>query len=155
MDVRHVGVALGAGLLATAVITSVAVVSNWLGLLRLNFGRMLGTALAHESAATQALGWGLHFANGAALALVYREVFRRAGIPARPLAGAVLGVGHFLAAMLFMALVPRVHPRPEQARLRPLRLFAYVPLTFPGMLVAHVIYGALVGWLLARGDERA
>lgn len=143
--------ALTGGAAAMAVITVLMTVSERLGLVRLNFGRLLGTAVHADGAGTRLLGWTLHVANGVGFPLAYRELFRRAGVSPGARHGAAAGQGHFGGAALFIALLLRVHPRPEEAGLRPFGPFAYGSMTVPGMLMGHVIYGAIVGRFLRGG----
>lgn len=146
---------LAGGAAAAAGLSGLALASNALGLLRLDFGRLVGTFLAPDSARTRRLGWSLNLVNGALLALGYGEVFRRLRLwPGAP-AGALLGLAHGAGATALVAALPQIHPRPRQAGLRPMSVDAYGPLTLPGMLLGHVLYGALVGWLLERESRRA
>lgn len=139
---------LGGGLAAITSVTALAAASDALGLLQLSFGRVLGTMLGPDRAATRAAGWTWHVLNGVAFALAYRELFRRSPLPAGPVGGAAAGVGHCLLGTAAIALLPRLHPRPLQAGLRSFGPAAYGPMTLPGMLLGHVFYGAIVGWFL-------
>ncbi|HEU5314669.1 MAG TPA: hypothetical protein VFX49_01055 [Chloroflexota bacterium] len=142
--------ALG-GFVATGLLSGAVVAANRLGLLRLDFGRMLGTLLGPDTARTRALGWALNMANGVVFAFGYREAFRRLGMfPGAP-AGLVVGVPHSLMAMALVAAMPYVHPRPKEAGLRDMSPFAYGRLTLPGMVLGHVMYGVLVGWFVGAG----
>lgn len=150
---------LKAGTAATSALTALAVPALGLGLLRLNFGRMLGTALGPDRPRTQALGWGVHVLNGLVLAGGYQLAFRALHARASAPRGAALGLLHGAAALAGLALLPRVHPRPLAAGLKPLSPAAYGPLTVPGMLLGHVVYGAVLGAMLngasPRGSRRA
>jgi hypothetical protein len=141
-----------AGAAATAALTAVALPAMALGLMRLNFGKMLGTAVAPDSRRTRALGWGLHTLNGLLLAGAYQAVFRMMGSQPTAARGALLGVAHAGVALAGLSLLPRVHPRPFTAGLRPLSATAYGPLTLPGMLAGHIVYGAVAG--AALGADR-
>lgn len=147
-EAQRLGPAMAGGLVAMIVVTALSLVGRALGLVRLSFGRVLGTVLAPDGPETRAVGWSLHFLNGAVLALVYRELFRRTSVPAGPKSGAAAGLLHSLLSLAALGLFPRLHPRPRQAGLRPAHPYAYGPLTIPGMLAGHALYGAIVGWFL-------
>ncbi|HEX9402155.1 MAG TPA: hypothetical protein VF912_18765 [Anaeromyxobacter sp.] len=137
--------ALAGGAAATAAITVLSAASRALGLMTLDFGRTLGTTVRPDRRSTRALGWIMHGANGVLFALGYRALFRAARVAPDAQSGVILGAAHFAAAIAGLAVAPYVHPRPRQAGLRPLRPTAYGPMTIPGMLVGHVVYGAIVG----------
>ena len=71
--------ALTGGVVATGALTGLTLVSRTLGLLRLDFGRLLGTLLAPDSGRTRTVGWGLHVANGTLFAFGYQLLFRKLG----------------------------------------------------------------------------
>ncbi len=122
----------------------------------LDFGRMLGTTVRPDRPSTRALGWVIHGVNGLLFPLGYRAVFRSARVAPDAKSGVILGAAHFAASVAGLAIAPHVHPRPRQAGLRPLRPTAYGPMTVPGMLVGHLIYGAIVGRALTvrRAEAR-
>jgi hypothetical protein len=122
----------------------------------LDFGRMLGTTVRPDRRSTRALGWIMHGVNGLLLALGYRALFRAARVAPDAQSGVILGTVHFAAALAGLAIAPHLHPRPRQAGLRPLRPRAYGPMTVPGMLVGHLVYGAIVGRALTvrRAEDR-
>jgi hypothetical protein len=91
--------------------------------------------------------------NGLILAFGYRAAFRVARVAPDSRAGLVLGAAHFAAAMAGLALAPHLHPRAREAGLKRLRPTAYGPMTVPGMLIGHLVYGAIVGRALNR-DRR-
>ncbi len=133
---------------ASSAITSLSLLANRAGLLTLDFGRMLGTLLAPARPATVRLGWGMQLLNGIGLAAGYAALFRRA----RPslAAGMLVGLGHAALAAGGLELLRRVHPRANEAGLRHLTPTAYGPLTVPGLVGGHLIYGGLIGRGLSR-----
>ncbi len=141
---------LTGGVVATGTMTGLTLVSKTLGLFRLDFGRLLGTLLAPDSGRTRAVGWGLHAANGTLFALGYQLLFRKLGMWPGAQGGALLGLAHAGAALGVLAALPSLHPRPRQAGLQEPGSFSYGPLTIPGMLLGHVLYGAIAGWAMGR-----
>jgi uncharacterized membrane protein YagU involved in acid resistance len=129
--------AVAAGLVGTAVMTCLMLVAPVVGLPRLAIGQLLSTLLAVSTAFLPigpGVGWALHVAFGALLAIIYAAAF--AGrLPGRPLArGALYGVLVFVLAQLtFMPLVGAgVFSRGD------------VPMIL-GSLLGHLVYGGLVG----------
>lgn len=143
-----------AGLLGGVALAALAIPAKHLGLLRIDFGRMLGTAVAPPSAAAKPIGWSLHLANGVMLAAGYRAAFALSQTRPSLRAGAWLGAAHFVAAMLALAVLPDIHPRPRAAGLRRLAPAAYGPMTVPGMLAGHIVYGSIVGARLSRHEHQ-
>jgi uncharacterized membrane protein YagU involved in acid resistance len=133
--------AAAAGLIATAVMTALLLVEPSVGLPKIAMGQVLSTALGLASAhlATGAgLGWLLHFLIGMLLALIYAAYFEHR-LPGGPLMrGLLYGVLVFVVAqLLFMPLVGGgvfSHGDPE---------------LLTGSLIAHLVYGGLVGWIYA------
>ena len=143
------GRTLACGAATTVAVTVLLEVANRLGLLRLNFARLLGTLLLPDGRSARALGWTLHYLNGTGFAVFYRAAFALAGLRPAPPSGAALGAAHSLVALGVLAALGGAHPRRRQAGARPLSPTAYGPLTLPGMVTGHVIYGAVVAWLLS------
>lgn len=137
----------GAGLLATAELSVMSEAARALGLVRVDFPRVLGTTIIPNVQRARRLGWVMQAANGVLFAFAYQPVLRR-----RPgiATGAALGFLHFAAAMTWLALVPRRHPRPGTAGVRPLSPTAYGAMAVPGMLLGHLAYGATLGAAAAR-----
>jgi hypothetical protein len=125
-----------------------------LGVMTLDFSRAIGTAFRRDGPATRAMGWAIYATNGLLLALGYRAVFRVARVAPDSRAGLVLGTVHFGAALAGLAVAPHLHPRAREAGLKPLRPTTYGPMTIPGMLIGHLVYGAIVGRALKR-DRRS
>ena len=145
---------MAGGVVAMGVMVGAMMVSKALGVMRLDFGRMLGTVVMPDSGEARTIGWGLNFVNGAAIALAYRQAFRWLGMWPGAASGALLGLAHAVGAMAFVAAAPYIHPRPKQAGLRKMGPFAYGPLTVPGMVLGHALFGAIVGWFIGREPRR-
>ncbi len=148
--------ALAGGLAGTVVLTSALEGASALGLTRMDIPFLLGTAVSTDRRRARIIGGALHFVAGLAFALVYDALFRALGRGGGAL-GALLGAGHALlvGTMLVNTLLPLVHPlmgTPDTAAdeaplLEPpgFMLLNYGPATPLVTVVAHVLYGAIVG----------
>ena len=135
------------GAAGTAVLSALVAPALRRGWLRLDFGRVLGTALAPDGPDTRTVGWALYALTGMALPLGYRVLFELSGRGPSARLGAVIGVAHGAAALAGLASARRLHPRPRQADLRPPD--EYGALTLAALLAGHVLYGAVVGAVLS------
>ena len=148
--------ALVGGFLGTIALTTVLRAASELRLTRIDLPFLLGTALTADRVRAKAVGYGLHFAFGLLFALAYYVVFAvldRAGV----LLGAGLGLVHalFAGSALVNVLLPVVHPRMgtgfDAAGATPLleppgfMLVNYGRQTLASMIVAHLLYGAIIG----------
>ena len=148
--------ALVGGLLGTVVLTTILRGASELRLTRIDLPFLLGTALTGDRVRAKAIGYALHFGFGLLFALMYAAVFvvlDRAGV----LLGAALGLVHalFAGSALVNVLLPAVHPRMgtgyDAAGSSPLleppgfMLLNYGRQTPLVTIVAHVLYGAIVG----------
>jgi hypothetical protein len=152
--------ALVGGLLGTVVLTTVLRGASELRLTRIDLPFLLGTALTGDRVRAKAVGYALHFGFGLLFALAYAAVFAvlgRSGV----LLGAALGLVHalFASSALVNELLPAVHPRMgsgyDAAGSSPLleppgfMLLNYGRRTPVVTIVAHVLYGAIVGGFAA------
>jgi uncharacterized membrane protein YagU involved in acid resistance len=131
--------AVAAGLIGTATMTALLLIEPSVGLPNIAIGQILSTALGLASAHLStgaAIGWGIHFAVGALLALVYARVFARR-LPGAPFVRGVLygGLIFVIAQLVFMPLVGGgVFSRGD------VQMIA-------GSLLGHLVYGGVVGWI--------
>ena len=152
--------ALVGGFVGTIVLTTVLRGASELRLTRIDLPFLLGTALTADRVRAKAVGYALHFGFGLLFAVVYYAVFAvldRAGL----LLGAGLGLVHalFAGSALVNVLLPVVHPRMgtgfDAAGDTPLLeppgflLVNYGRQTLVAMIVAHLLYGAIVGGFAA------
>lgn len=149
------------GLLATATLTAVLILSQLAGLTRMDLPMMLGTLVVDDPDRARVVGAVIHLAMGQVFALGYAAVFSLVG-HAGWLAGAALGLVHALLALtVLVPLLPGVHPRMASTRAGPASGPALEP---PGLLglsygrptvvvavVAHLAYGVALGLLLGPG----
>jgi hypothetical protein len=148
------------GLLGTLVLTTMLRAASELALTRMDIPFLLGTAVTGDRVRAKAAGYALHFVFGLLFALAYWAVFAvidESGV----ILGAVLGLVHglFAATALVNVLLPVVHPRMgtgfTAAGSAPLLeppgflLLNYGRQTPLVTVVAHVVYGAIVGGFVA------
>lgn len=148
--------ALVGGFLGTIVLTTVLRAASELRLTRIDLPFLLGTALTTDRTRAKAAGYALHFAFGLLFALAYGGIFAVAGRAGAGF-GAALGFVHalFAGSALVNVLLPVVHPRMgtgfDAAGATPLleppgfMLVNYGRETLVAMIVAHLLYGAIVG----------
>lgn len=144
--------ALVGGMVATAVASALASAARRLGIFDLSFPKLLGTAVTDRGQAG-VIGVTLHVVNGVGAAAAYLIPLRRLPPELRMLGGAGLGTVHSLVAIAALAVLPRVHPRPRLAGLRPAGSLDYGTLTIPILVAGHALYGALIGYSLREPEE--
>jgi hypothetical protein len=146
------------GLLATSALTAVMIAAQMAGLTRLDLPLVLGTLVTPDPDKARVAGFFIHLAAGQGFALGYAAVFALLG-QATWWLGALLGLLHVAVALtVILPLLPGVHPRMATTRAGLSTTAALEP---PGLLglnygiqtpavavVAHVIYGAMLGLLL-------
>jgi hypothetical protein len=152
--------AIVGGIVGTVVLTTMLRAASELGLTRMDLPFLLGTAVTDDRVHAKAVGYLLHFAFGILFALAYYAVFAvldESGV----LLGALLGLLHalFAGSALVNILLPVVHRRMgtgfvaagEAPLLEPpgFMLLNYGRRTPVATIVAHVVYGAIVGGFAA------
>ena len=145
------------GFVATLVMTTMLRGAAELGFTRMDLAFLLGTAVTENRRKAKALGYLFHFLLGVGFALLYGVFFAVVGRSSWWL-GAVVGIVQalFTGTVLVNVLLPVVHPRigtPETAAnelalIEPpgFLMLNYGRNTFLITLLAHVAYGAIVGW---------
>jgi len=153
--------ALAGGVVGTILLTSGLRLAQELGWTRMDIPLLLGTVFTDRRGPASVIGYAVHFANGLLFALGYYAVFRAVD-HAGWLFGAALGVVHACLAggVLMTVLLPAVHPRMgspwSDAEETPLLeapgflLMNYGRRTLLWTLLAHVVYGAIVGGFAAQ-----
>lgn len=144
------------GLVGTLVLTTMLRAASELGLTRMDIPFLLGTAVTENRVHAKAAGYALHFVFGLLFALGYWVIFvviDESGV----VLGGLLGLLHalFVATALVSVLLPVVHPRMgtgfDAAGSSPLLeppgflLLNYGRQTPIVTVVAHIVYGAIVG----------
>jgi hypothetical protein len=157
--VHGIGADLVAGFVGTLVLTTALRSATQLGLTRMDLSFLLGTIVTDDRTRAVAWGYGLHFGIGLLIALGYAAVFHVLGF-ATWWMGALLGVLHalFMSTVLVNVLLPVVHPHigtpdtaaNETALIEPpgFLMLNYGRNTLVVTLAAHILYGAIVGWLI-------
>jgi len=155
------GAALAGGLVGTAVMTTMLRAASEFGVTRMDLPFLLGTAVSDSRRRAKVYGYVAHFILGLLFALGYGVIFdatRRSGWAI----GLFLGAVHatFVATTLVTVLLPIVHSRmgtPETAAdeialIEPpgFLMLNYGRSTFVVTLIAHMAYGAIVGWACAN-----
>jgi len=140
---------------ATLFLTGLMSGSQNMGLTRMNIPYMLGTMVTPDRDRAKLAGSFLHFLNGWMFAFLYTAAFdswRKAGW----WRGAAIGIDHALFVLAVgVPLLPALHPRmageeygPSPTKqLEPPGFMAlhYGPRTPISVVLAHVIYGAILG----------
>jgi hypothetical protein len=146
------------GLIATTALTAVMIAAQLAGLTRLDLPLALGTFVTEDPDRARVAGFFLHLAAGQGFALGYAATFALLHRATWWL-GAMLGLLHVAVALtVLLPLLPGVHPRMASQRAGPSSTATLEP---PGLLalnygiqtpavaiVAHVVYGGLLGLLL-------
>ena len=149
--------AFGGGFLGTVVMTTLMRAAAELGFTRMDLAFLLGTAVTDNRRKAKVVGYLFHFTLGIAFALLYGGFFAAIGWSSWWL-GALIGTlqALFTATVLVNVLLPVVHPRigtpetgaDEIALVEPpgFLMLNYGRSTLLITLVAHIAYGAIVGW---------
>ena len=147
------------GFVATVFLTGIMVASQLLGLSRMDIPMMLGTIVVEDPDRARVVGFVIHLINGQIFALLYTVAFALIG-RAEWWLGALFGLAHGVAALtVIVPLLPGIHPRMASERAGP-ELDAVLEPPGPfGLnygretpvftLVAHVVYGALLGTFIS------
>ena len=149
--------AIVCGFVATVVLTTLMSGSQAIRFTRVNIPFMLGTIFTPDRDVAKLIGFIVHLINGWVFALVYAVVFQYLGLTTWWF-GAIMGLVHGLFVLVAaMPVLPGLHPRmaseqrgPTPTRqLEPPGFFAlnYGRRTPLSILIAHVVYGALLGAL--------
>ena len=143
---------------ATVALTAILVAAQLAGRTRMDIPMMLGTILVEDPDRARVVGSLMHLVNGQFFALFYVSGFALLDAASWWLGG-LFGLLHGIAALtLIIPLLPGIHPRMASDRQGPK---GEVTLEPPGLLglnygrgtavvtlVAHVVYGVLLGVLL-------
>lgn len=143
---------------ATVALTAILVAAQLAGRTRMDIPMMLGTIFVEDPDRARVVGALMHLANGQFFALFYASGFALLEI-AKWWLGGLFGLLHGIAALtLIIPSLPGIHPRMASDRtgpsgdvtLQPPGLFGlnYGRSTAAVTLIAHVIYGMLLGLLL-------
>jgi hypothetical protein len=143
------------GFLATLVLTIISSATQGLGLTRINFPYMLGTVFTPDRDRAKLYGFIAHVGLGWVFSLIYVFIFQSVGA-AGWWRGVVIGIVHaFVVLIVFMGLMPGIHPRmaseqhgPQaQNMLEPPGFLAlhYGVRTPLSVVLSHAVFGAILG----------
>ncbi|MGQ0560736.1 MAG: hypothetical protein ACT443_02540 [Gemmatimonadota bacterium] len=143
------------GFVATVALTTILSGSQWLGWTRMAIPFMLGTMVTPNRSRAMVAGSFMHVAMGWALATLYAVGFESLRAATWWL-GALGGMLHALFVLLVIVpLLPYVHPRMATEDYGPTPARQLQPPGFLGLhygrrtpfvtVIAHVVYGAIVG----------
>ncbi len=147
------------GFVATVALTAIMVAAQLGGLSRMDMPMMLGTMFVEEPDRARVIGFFVHLLNGQLFALLYAGAFSLLG-RAEWWLGGLFGAFHGVGALvLVVSLLPGAHPRMASERAGPELDAVLEPPGFLGLnygretpavtLIAHVVYGALLGGFLS------
>ena len=148
------------GFAGTTILTTMLRSSQAFGLTRMDIPLVLGLFITADRDRAKAYGFAIHLLNGWLFAVVYWGFFQYL-MEAGWWLGALLGALHGLFVLIIMLpALPGVHPRmatdamgPEPTReLEPPGFLAlnYGRRTPIVTFIAHMVYGAILGFFLAR-----
>ena len=152
------------GVVATFFLTTIMRLAQAVGITRIDLPLLLGTMVTPDRDRAKVWGFLAHMLNGLAFGAVYRAIFHsvhKSGL----LLGALIGLAHGTFVLVsVLPLLPGVHPRmasdftgPQPTtRLEPPGFLAtnYGRSTPAVTLLAHMAYGAILGYFYRVGHER-
>ena len=144
---------------ATVALTAILVGAQLAGRTRMDLPMMLGTIFVDDPDRARVVGSVVHLVNGQAFAVLYASGFSLMDRSSWWLGG-LFGLLHGVAALtLIIPLLPGVHPRMASDRQGPGRDVVLEPPGLLGLnygratalvtLIAHVVYGILLGVFLS------
>lgn len=145
------------GFSATIVMTTIMTMGQEMRLSRMSIPFMLGTMVTADRDRAQLIGFVVHIVNGWIFALLYAFMFESWDQTGWTL-GALIGGVHGLFVLTFLVpALPGIHPRMASERHGPTPTRQLQPPGFMGRnygwrtpfiaLLAHVVYGAILGGL--------
>lgn len=140
---------------STVILTTILAGSQGLGLTRMNIPYMLGTMVTPDRDRAKVYGVLLHLVNGWIFSFVYVAAFHAAGRYGAWF-GALIGFVHAAFVLVVgLPVLPGMHPRMASEIRGPTVVKQLEPPGFLGknygiqtpvcVLLAHVVYGALLG----------
>jgi hypothetical protein len=143
------------GFVATIALSAIMSAAQGMGYSRISMPFILGTMFTPSRDRAGVIGFLAHVLSGWLFALLYALLFEAWHLASWWL-GAVVGLAHGLVVLLvFLPLLPGVHPRMASERRGPEPTRALEPPGFLALhygrrtplvtLVAHLVYGAILG----------
>ena len=126
------------GLLGTAIMTVALLLPNWLGWGKVDVIRAVGALVTRRSHGAFLPGLFIHCSAGIIFAYVYYIILSLSHIPLNALTGLMMGTLHGVIIMLLVAIVIMEH--------HPIAYYhTRGPMTGFAQLLAHMLYGVIVG----------
>jgi len=128
------------GVIATAIMSVVAILAPMMGMPKMDFGEMLGVNNPMMGM-PYAAGWMIHFVIGIALTAIYASVFLNR------LSGAYVVRGIIFAMLPFVIAQSMMMPMMGNGFWSGGDIMAIM-----GSLIGHVCFGAVLGGVYAKGE---
>ena len=126
------------GLAGTAVMTLFLFIPNWVGWGRVDIIRAVGALVMHRSNKTFLPGFVIHIFSGIIFAYIYQAILFFSHIPLNVWTGLMMGALHGSFVMLLVSIMIMEH--------HPIAYYhTRGPMTGFAQLLAHIIYGLVVG----------
>jgi energy-converting hydrogenase Eha subunit A len=150
--------AVAGGFLGTLALTTIVRAASELGVTRVDLPLLLGTTLTENRSKARAIGYLIHFVVGPIFAVGYAGLFIALGRHSSWRMGALVGAlqAVFTATVLVNVILPLLHPRiatsdtaaNDVSLIEPpgFLMRNYGRNTFLIVLLAHIAFGAIVGW---------
>lgn len=144
------GAAIGAGLVATAVMTALL----YMGIammpkqMTMNLLYMLGTMATRSKMPAYVVGGMMHAMMGVVFGLIHAGVYTALDVDSGfAVMGLLLGFVHWLMVGVGLGMVPQMHPLMKSGEMMAPGIFVknHPPLTVMGFLMLHLLYGLVVG----------
>lgn len=143
------------GFVATSVLSTMLASGYGLGLTRLNISWLLGSMVTPQRDRAKVIGFLMHLVNGWLFALVYIAAFTWLGQAGWTFGAAIGAVHAAFVLVVVVPLLPGIHPRmasesADATMVRGLEPPGFLALHYGSrtpiaVLVAHMVYGAILG----------
>ncbi len=148
----NAGAAVGAGLVATAVMT--AIMYMGLGLMprqmSMNILHMMGTMMSRSTMPIYVIGAMMHFGLGILFALAHTGLYTAFNLETALVGwGLLFGLVHWLIVGMGFGMIGSMHPRMRSGEMSAPGPFLrnFPTMTIMGFLMVHLVYGLVVGAL--------
>ena len=130
------------GLAGTTVMTTFLLLPRWMGWGKIDVIRAVGALMTGRTERTFRFGLFLHLSMGVLFAFLYAGFLNLSRLPFNAITGLFLGSLHGVIIMLLVAIVIMEH--------HPIARYHEKGLgTGLAQLLAHMLYGATVGWVVS------
>lgn len=143
------------GFVGTVILTIMMSGAQELGLSRINFPFMLGTAFTPDRDRAKLVGFGVHFVNGWVFACIYAAAFQSWRRAAWWLGTAIALVHALYVLVVVMPALPAMHPRMASEQYGPMPTKQLEPPGFMALnygrrtpisvILSHLVYGGIIG----------